>query len=140
MSALPPNSGHWNSLVGWPLCAKSGREQVQQTEVLFDDPVGTAKQRYWERDAERLGSLVVEDQLDLGGLLDRQIGWLFTLQNSTSIDADQTVRIGKTASVAHQATSRDKFSVRINRRHRMACCQRDELIRTCVEERIVADN
>src|SRR6516165_3871451 len=24
MSALPPNSGHWNSVVECPLCAKSG--------------------------------------------------------------------------------------------------------------------
>ena len=72
-----------------PLCAKSGREQVQQTEVLFDDLVGTAEQRDWEGDAERLGSLEVKDQLDFRRLLDWQIGRLFTLQNPTSIDADQ---------------------------------------------------
>src|SRR6516165_4514034 len=94
----------------------------QQTEALFDHLVGTAEQRDWEGDAEPLGSLEVEDQLDFRRLLDWQIGGLFALQNPASIDADQTVRIGKAASIAHQATSRDKFSVWINRRHRMACC------------------
>jgi len=39
-----PKSGHWNSIVECPLCAKSGREQVQQKSAikasLFDHFVG----------------------------------------------------------------------------------------------------
>ena len=131
---------HQGGVTAGDIAQGAGTRSLQQKLALFDHLVGTAEQRDWEGDAERLGSLEVKDQLDFRRLLDWQIGRLFTLQNSTSIDADQTVRIGKTASIAHQATSRDKFSVWINRRHRMACCQRDELIRTCVEERIVADN
>jgi hypothetical protein len=42
--------------------------------LLFDHLVGARKQcgRYIE--AERLGGFEVDDQLELGGLLDRQVG------------------------------------------------------------------
>jgi hypothetical protein len=51
------------------------------TKPLFDHPVGTAEQREPEGDAERLGSLEVDDELDPGGLLDRQIARLFAFEN-----------------------------------------------------------
>jgi hypothetical protein len=60
---------------------------LQQTAFLFYDLVGGAAQRQRNGDAERLRSLEVKDQLDLGGLLDRQIGRISTLQNSGSVDA-----------------------------------------------------
>ena len=41
-------------------------------------------------EAERLGGLEVDDQLDFRGLLDRQIGWLLALENPAGVDADQT--------------------------------------------------
>ena len=49
-----------------------------------------------------------------------------------------TVGIGQTAAVAHQATSGDELTVWINHWHRMACCQRDELVGATIEEWIVA--
>jgi len=66
----------------------------------FDHLVGAGEQRNWEREPERLGSLEVDDQLDFSGLLDRQGGGLLAFENSAGVDADLTVRIGKTASVA----------------------------------------
>ena len=50
--------------------------------------------------AERLGGCKVEDQLNFGGLLDRQIGRLLALENPTSIDAGDAERISTTGSVA----------------------------------------
>jgi hypothetical protein len=49
-------------------------------------------------------SELVDDQLDLRGLLDWQIGWLFALENAAGVDAGLTERLRKTASVAQQAT------------------------------------
>ena len=40
---------------------------------LLDHLVGTAEQRRWHGEAERLGRSEVEDQRDPGGLLDRQV-------------------------------------------------------------------
>jgi hypothetical protein len=39
------------------------------TVASFDDLVRPGKQQWWHGEAERLGGLQVEDQLELGGLL-----------------------------------------------------------------------
>ena len=48
---------------------------------LFDYFVGAGKEQVRDGEAERLGHLEVEDQLDLRGLLDRQIGGPFAVKN-----------------------------------------------------------
>src|SRR4029077_3841163 len=48
---------------------------------LLDDLVGAGEDRLGDRQAERLGGLQVDDQLECGRLLDRQIGWLGPLQD-----------------------------------------------------------
>jgi hypothetical protein len=48
--------------------------------VLFDHQIGAAKQRKRYRKAEGLCGFQVNDQLDLGGLLNWKIGWLFPLR------------------------------------------------------------
>src|SRR5262249_57477082 len=47
----------------------------------LDHLVGAADQRQRNGKAEGLGSFQVDDQLDFGGLLDRQIGGFFSLWN-----------------------------------------------------------
>jgi hypothetical protein len=51
----------------------------------FDHLVGAARQRQRDRNAERLGGLEVDEELDLGCLLDRQVGWFFALKNAAGI-------------------------------------------------------
>ena len=72
----------------------------------LDHLVGTAEQ--WERygEAERPGGLHVNDQLDLSGLLHRQIARLLALKNSPGVGADQTVVFRFVAAVAEQAAGR----------------------------------
>ena len=43
--------------------------------------LGAAKERNWNADAERLGGLEVQKQLNFRALLDRQIRRLFALEN-----------------------------------------------------------
>jgi hypothetical protein len=47
----------------------------------FDHLIGAAEQRQRNGDAERLGGLEVDDQLDFYCLLDRQVGGLVALEN-----------------------------------------------------------
>jgi hypothetical protein len=47
------------------------RTHAPQQKPLLDHLIGTDKQRGRERDAERLGGLEVDDQLELGRLHDR---------------------------------------------------------------------
>src|SRR5207244_3922124 len=87
--------------------------------ALFDHPVGATEQRERESDSERLGGLEVDVELDFCGLLDRQIGWFFALENAAGVDASQAVVICNAASVTHQATGGDERPMLIDRGHRM---------------------
>jgi hypothetical protein len=51
----------------------------------FDHLVGAADQRQRNGKAEGLGSLQVDDQLDFGGLLYRQIGRLLALEDAVDV-------------------------------------------------------
>jgi hypothetical protein len=60
---------------------------------LFDYLVGAHEQRWRHLEAERLGGLHINDQLDLRGLMHRQIGGLLALEDSAGIGTDQTERV-----------------------------------------------
>src|SRR6266571_420451 len=75
-----------------------------QQRASLENLVSTAGQ--WQRNcnAERAGGLHVDVQLDLGYLLDRQIGRFFALEYASGINACLTMRLKKAACVTHQAT------------------------------------
>ena len=57
-----------------PLSPKSGHQRR-----LFDHLVGAGEQRRRHGEAERLGGLEIDHQLELGRRLHRQVGWLLAL-------------------------------------------------------------
>ena len=69
----------------------------QQTAQSFDYLIGTDEQIGRHSDPKHLRGLKIDDQFDLRGLLDRQVGGLLAFENSAGVDADQTVRVRKTA-------------------------------------------
>ena len=77
----------------------------------------TATQRQRHGDAKRLGGLEVDDQLDFGGPLDRQVGRFLTLEDATGIVANETVGVHAIASVAHHPAGESELAVLIDRGH-----------------------
>src|SRR5262249_47579006 len=122
MSALPPIATSIAFSV-CPLWAKSGHSGHS-----FDHLVGAAKQRKRYGKAEGLGGFQIDDQLDLGGLLNWKIGRLLPLDNPAGVYPEQTVRLREIGSVAHEPAGDRKLAVRIYGWHCMAGRQLDQPI------------
>src|SRR5262245_66462215 len=112
-------------------------------EVSFEPPsrftsldhlVGAAEERDRDCETERLGGLHVDDEFDFRRLLHRQVRRVLALEDAAGVDATETIRVPDTASVAHQATGRCKFSKLEDRRYRVAERQRGELFGAAVKK------
>src|SRR5215218_11373146 len=77
---------------------------------LVHQLVGACEQCGRHVEAKSFGRFEVDYQLEFGRLQDRQIAWLGTFENPTSIDADLAKHIGDTWSVACQASGGRKVA------------------------------
>src|SRR5262245_9472843 len=107
---------------------------------LFDHLVGDLLKMQRHVNTKCLGGLDIDHQLELRGLLDRQVDGLLTLENPTGVDSIQTMRIRKTASVAYQAASLGVLAERKDRSHAVAGSQCCKLFAPTKEKRIRADH
>ena len=73
-------------------------------------------------EAERLGGLEVDDQLELGRLLDRQISRLGAFEDLSGVSADLAMDSGAAGSIADQPAGESEFTLRIDRRNGMVRC------------------
>src|SRR5437588_10830676 len=89
-------------------CCAEIRYNYILKDTLFDHLIGAAKHGKRNRDAQCLGCPQIDNQLDLGGLLNRQIGGLVALEDASSIVANEPVVFGFTAAIAHEATGGDE--------------------------------
>src|SRR5215472_18944419 len=113
----------------WRNCRRGNFISIPPSIVsLFDHLVSAAEQRQRNGQAKRLGSLQVQEHLDLRGLLNRQFARLFPFENTGGVDASQTVSVGKATAIAHQAAGGDELAVFEDRRHRVAERQFGELL------------
>src|SRR5258708_15679803 len=89
-------------------------ERIAANSALFDHFVSQQLHRYRYIDAERLGGLHVDDQLEPGGLLDGEVGGLGALEDLVHVHraapkqvvavgpiCDQTADLHKLASLGH---------------------------------------
>src|SRR5262245_66674656 len=100
----------------------------------FDHLVGAGEQGGWDLDPERLGGLQVDHELELGGLLDGQIGRLFAFQNSTSIHSRQPIQFREATTVADEAARCGELATLVDRRQRIFQGERSEMSSAGIEK------
>src|SRR6516164_3111422 len=69
----------------------------------LDHLVGAGRERGWDFHAEDLCGLQIEDEFELRGLLNWQIGGLCAFENASGIDADLTIDVETICAIAHQS-------------------------------------
>src|SRR5215831_5617771 len=74
------------------------------------------EQRWWHGEAKGLGSLEVDDQLELGELLHGQVPWLGALQDLVHVDGGPPAQHRHIRPIGHQASRLYKFPKAIHRR------------------------
>ena len=73
MSAMPPIATRLVRRGSAPLCAKSGCEQSQQRDLLFDQLIGAGEHGRGDVEAKRLGGDQIDDEIESSRLLDRDV-------------------------------------------------------------------
>src|ERR1700738_230452 len=84
---------------------------LQQTELSVDDFVGEREERGRDGEAERLGGLEVDHQLERDRLHDGKIGSLGAFENPARIDAGLLIGDGPVRSVTDQSTGGGELAV-----------------------------
>src|SRR5262249_27097377 len=107
---------------------------------LLDHLVGAELERGRQCYSKRFGSPKVDHQLELGRLLDRQVGWFFAFENATRISAYKPVSVRKIATVTHHATSRRKLAILVDCWNLVPESQSGELVASAVKEIIWTDH
>src|SRR5262249_46083760 len=101
--------------------------QKRTLAELLDHLVSAGEQRRRHGEADRPGSLQIDDELELGGLQDREVCWFFALEDAAGINTDLAIAIRIARSVAHQSAGFGKLAEGIDRGHSVTHRQRGQL-------------
>src|SRR5260221_12838013 len=105
-----------------------------KTASLFDHLVGEREQLVRYGQAERLGGLAIEDQLDFSWLFHRQVRWSASAQNLVHEGGRPAKIGGHTRTVGDEATLRSPLRVRKKRRLTRRPCKRHPTLALAVRQ------
>src|SRR5262249_29547253 len=112
----------------------------QQHSCSFDHLVGEREQSVRNLEAKRLRGREIDDQLELGGLLNWKIGRLVTSENPADIGPSLAIGRSDARSIADEAAGCRKNPPSINCGYRMTGGHLYELLPPTIEECVVADH
>src|SRR5262249_13328655 len=125
----------WSDTTGMSALCQS-RPNAPQQRTSLENLVGAAGQRQRNGDAERTSGLQVDEHLDFGGLLHRQIGRLAAFKNSPGIGSDEAMCFSNVGPITHQTSGRSELAPLVDRGNGVLNRQGGELLRMAGEERV----
>src|SRR5215472_8724240 len=96
--------------------------RCSQTETLFDHLVGAQQERLWDSEAEGFCGGQIDDEVEFGRLLDRNVAWFHPAQNLVRNVTGASKHVWTVSSIGHQ-TSRFEIIPRAVHR-RQPCAER----------------
>src|SRR6516162_5798841 len=93
---------------------------------LFDDLVGQRDYFIWNSEADHLGSLLIDDEIEFGRLLNRDVARLCAIQNLINYFGGSTEQYWVVRSVTHKPPSFDCGTASQNRRQLRGDCKRGD--------------
>ncbi len=106
------------------MCQKLSR--APQQTFLFDHLVGTQDKRRRDRESNRVCSLHIDNKLELGYLIDRDVTRRCAFKDLINVPRRTTEYIRKIDRVGHETTGFNKPTKRINRRQSVLLGQLDD--------------
>jgi hypothetical protein len=97
---------------------------VQQKASLFDHLIGAAEQCWWDRQPKRLGGRQVDDQIELGWLLDRDVLWLSPTQYLVNKISGASEKVRDVWTIGHETPRFDVLAKAV--KCRQSCAQRQD--------------
>src|SRR5262249_42704075 len=91
--------------------------------ALFDHLVGLGEQGRREGQAERLGGLHVDHELEFGRRLNRQVRWSRPIQDPSDVACRSSNHIGQIGAVAEETASLRKFPREVYSRQTVPGCE-----------------
>src|SRR5215472_10022034 len=89
--------------LNWVVSCRSVRCPDWRVRKLLDHLIGPDEQQLWHSQAERLGGLQIDDQLERCRLLEWQLGGVFAFQNPIDVISGFVLRGGEVWSIRQQA-------------------------------------
>src|SRR5262249_46998779 len=103
-----------------------GAKRRPSRPALFDHLVGDREQLVWNGEAERLRSLEVDGQLELGRHLDRQVSRSCASKDAIDVGRSSPVQIDAVDAIGDQTAARSEGTKRVNRRPSVASRQSND--------------
>src|SRR5262245_6426795 len=102
----------------------------------FDHLVGAGDELRWDCDAECPGGCEIDGEIELGRLLDWQVGRLSPAQNLVDVVGGASVQVREVWSIGHESSRFDGLLDDVHRRESRAQCQRVDANPVSVYERV----
>src|SRR5688572_23134248 len=93
------------------------RMRVRMSYLLLDDPVGAIENRQRKGDADRPCGSLIDEQLEQGGLLDRELGRARAPKDALDVGYGFCPVLSEVGAVAHQTAVAGRERARPHRRH-----------------------